>query len=291
MFKVFAFLKRNAALISHDEYRAGHIGYHSGHSRRMKGMRGYCVNVWANADLKQALGPLHGKIVRNEPPGFTEHWDGFPCVHFDSYETWVGSSEPEKTRATAEGLAVDPDRTPDDAPWLFDPVPGTNGQFRSNHVRMDEHVVLPVERPEAKQTKLMQFFRRNPALPEAAFRAGVLTRHAPLAARMKGLNGYIANFRDPDIDAAIRAFYPADDWRFTGEGRAARQAFCGLWDGANELWFDSLDAFRAARTDPDIAPELDALERHLFEAVWYVEVDESVIVMPNRDPAPSFYYR
>ena len=45
------------------------------------------------------------------------------------------------------------------------------------------------------------------------------------------------------------------------------------------------------RTDPAIAPELDALEQHLFEAVWLVEVDESVIVMPNRNPAPEFYYR
>ncbi len=290
MFKVFAFLKRNARL-THDEYRAGHIGYHSGHSRRMKGMRGYCVNVWANRDLKQALGPLHGAITRGEPAGFLDQWDGFPCVHFDSRATWVGSSEPEKTRATADGLVVDPDRTPDDGPHLFDVVPDSGGQFRSNHVRLDEHVMLPVERVEYRQVKLVQFFRRNPAVSEDAFRAGLVTRHGPLAAKMKGLNGYIANFRDRDIDAAISGFYAADDWRFTADGRAARQAFCAQWDGANELWFDSLDAFRAARADPDIAPELDALERHLFEAVWYVEVDESVIVMPNRDPAPEFYYR
>lgn len=290
MFKVFAFLKRNARL-THDEYRAGHIGYHSGHSRRMKGMRGYCVNVWANRDLEQALGPLHGQVVRGAPPGFLDQWDGFPCVHFDSSATWTGSGEPEKTRATAEGLVVDPDRTPDDAPYLFDAVPGTNGQFRSNHVRLDEHVMLAVERVEYKQVKLVQFFRRNPAIAEDAFRAALVTGHGPLAAKMKGLNGYIANLRDRDIDAAIDSFYPADDWRFTAEGRADRQAFCDQWDGANELWFDSLDAFKAARTDPDIAPGLDALERHLFEAVWLVEVDESVIVMPNRDPAPTFYYR
>lgn len=290
MFKVFAFLKRNARL-THDEYRAGHIGYHSGHSRRMKGMRGYCVNVWANRDLKQALGPLHDQIVRGAPAGFLDQWDGFPCVHFDSNATWVGSSEPEKTRATAEGLAIDPDRTPDDGPYLFDEIPDSGGDFRSHHLRMDEHVMLPVERVEYKQTKLVQFFRRNPAVPVDAFRAGVLTRHAPLAAKMKGLNGYIANFRDPDQEAAIRGFYPGGSWRFSAEGRAFSEAFCSLWDGANELWFDSLDAFKAARTAPDIAPELDALERHLFEAVWLVEVDESVIVMPNRDPAPAFYYR
>ncbi len=290
MFKVFAFLKRNARL-THDEYRAGHIGYHSGHSRRMKGMRGYCVNVWSNRDLAGALGPLHARLTRGAPAGFLDQWDGFPCVHFDSAATWLGSGEPERTRATAEGLAVDPDRLPDDGAYLFDAVPGTGGQFRSNHVRLDEYVMLAVERTERKPVKLVQFFRRNPALSEDAFRAGLVTRHGPLAARMKGLNGYIANLRDRDIDAAVTGFYPPDDWRFTAEGRAARQAFCDQWDGANELWVDGLEAFAAARTAPDLAPELDALENHLFDAVWWVEVDESVIVMPNRDPAPAFYYR
>ena len=290
MFKVFAFLKRNARL-THDEYRAGHIGYHSGHSRRMKGMRGYCVNVWSNRNLRQALGPLHDRITRAAPENFLDQWDGFPCVHFDNEATWRGSGEPEKTRAMKGGLAVDPDRLPDDGTWLFDAVEGTKDQFRSNHVRIDEHVMLPVDRVERKQTKLVQFFRRHPAVTEDAFRAGVVTRHGPLAARMKGLNGYIANLRYRDIDAAISGFYPPDDWRFTAEGRAVRQAFCNQWDGTSELWFDSLEDFIAARTDPEIAPELDALEQHLFDSVWWVEVDESVIVMPNRDPAPAFYYR
>jgi len=290
MFKVFAFLKRNTALISHDEYRAGHIGYHSGHSRRLKGLRGYCVNVWSNGDPKQVLGPLHSEIVRGEPAGFTDLWDGFPAVYFDSAAAWAGSSEGEKTRAMAGGLAVDPDRLANDGPWLFDPVPGTT-EFRSHHLRMEEHPMLPVERPEYKVTKLMQFFQRNPALSDAAFRAGVVTRHAPLAARMKGLHGYTVNFRDPDQQAAIHGHFPDGSWHFSDEGKAYTEAFCALWDGANELWFDSLDAFKAARTDPDIAPELAALERYLFDRVWYVEVDESVIVMPNRDPAPSFYYR
>jgi hypothetical protein len=33
------------------------------------------------------------------------------------------------------------------------------------------------------------------------------------------------------------------------------------------------------------------LDRKLFSSVWYIEVDESVIIVPNRDPAPGFYYR
>ncbi|MBI1179316.1 MAG: hypothetical protein GC201_02080 [Alphaproteobacteria bacterium] len=290
MFKVFAFLKRNETL-SHDDYRAGHIGYHSGHSRRMKGMRGYLVNVWANQELADTIGPLHDDIAWNAPPDFTDEWDGFPEVWFDSAETWRGSSEPEPTRAMKGGLAVDPDRTPQDATTLFDPVPGRPGEFRSRHVRVEEHPLVPVERPERKLTKLVQFFRRNPALPDAAFRTALLTGHAALATRLRGLHGYTVNFRDPDEDAAITDFYPADDWRFTDEGRAWRRAFTSLWDGCAELWFDDLDAFAAARADPALAPGLDAMERHLFEAVWWIEVDESVVVMPNRDPAPAFYYR
>ena len=54
MYKVFAFLKRNPNL-THDEYRAGHVGYHCGQSRRLKNIRGYLVNVWANTPLRQQL--------------------------------------------------------------------------------------------------------------------------------------------------------------------------------------------------------------------------------------------
>ena len=36
---------------------------------------------------------------------------------------------------------------------------------------------------------------------------------------------------------------------------------------------------------------LDAIEAEIFRDPWYAEVDESVIVVPNRSPRPSFYYR
>jgi hypothetical protein len=287
VFKVFAFLKRNAALLSHDEYRAGHIGYHSGHSRRMKGMRGYVVNVWSNAHLSGHLDDL----AINPPAEFLDQWDGFPEVWFDSEETWRRSSEPEKTRATAEGLAIDPDRVPDDGPYLFDPVEGSDGGFRSNHLRVDEHVVVPLERPERKLTKLMHFMRRRPSQSDAAFREDVLHRYAPATARMPGLLGLTVNVRDPDIDAAIAGFYPADGWRFSPEGRAFRQAFADQWHASAELWFEDVAGFRRAHADPAVRAPLGALEARLFEAAWWVEVDESVIVMPNRDPAPAFYYR
>ena len=280
MFKMFAFLKRNAAL-SRDEFRAGLIGYHAGHSRRMKGVKGYLVNIQASRALPDAL-------TGNTPPGFTDMWDGAVAMYFDGSDGWRGSREPEATRATAEGLAIDPDRTPTDGPWLFDPQPGRTDRYRSRPVRVEEVPVLPVERPEFKTVKLVQFFRRNPAVPERDWRAGVI-RHAALAAAMPGLNGYTLNFRDLDEDAALRGVYPDDDWRYSDEGRAWRRDFTRQWDGCAELWFDDSAAFAAAHAARD--PELAAMERHLFEAVWWIEVDESVVVMPNRDPAPSFYYR
>ena len=138
---------------------------------------------------------------------------------------------------------------------------------------------------------LNKFFRRNPSLSETDFEEALLGRYAPLTARMAGLHGYTVNFRDPDQESAMRGFFPEEAWGFSDEGRTHRQAFCALWDGAAELFFDSVDAFRAARGDTELHAELSALEGELFEAVWYVEVDENIIVMPNRDPAPEFYYR
>jgi hypothetical protein len=291
VFKVFAFLRRNTELLTHDEYRAGHVGYHCSHSRRLRGIRGYCVNVRSNRDLGQALGPLHDEITREEPSGFAEQWDGFPQVHFDSMDAWHEATRPEPNRVGPEGLADDPDWGLTDGPYLFEPAPGDTGEFRSHHLHMEEHVIVPVERPEHKLVKLIQFFRRHPAIPESAFRTGLLGRYAYLSSRLPGLRGYTVNLRDPDLEAAMRGFFPAKGWGFGAEGRAEREAFCALWDGACELYVDALENFAAARTDPELHPELCALERHLFEAVWYVEVDESVIVMPNRSPAPEFYYR
>lgn len=290
MFKVFAFLKRNTKLLTHDEYRAGHVGYHCCNSRRLKDIRGYFVNVWANGDLRAGLGPLYGEITRNEPEGFLDLWDGFPQVYFDNYQSWTEAGTPEPNRATEDGLTLDPDWSLADGPFLFDVVEGST-EFRSYHTRLHETVVVPPERPEYKLTKLMQFFHRNPAISDDDFRDGLLNRYAQLTARLKGLHGYMVNFRDADINAAISGFYPDEHWNFSDEGTAQRQAFYDLWDGASELHFDSLDAFKDARSDPELHAELLELESKLFDRVWYVEVDENIIVMPNRDPAPDFYYR
>ena len=76
MYKVFAFLKRHPQL-SHDEYRAGHVGYHCGQSRRLKNIRGYHVNIWANAPLAQTLPELVTTCSINPPEDFLDWWDGF----------------------------------------------------------------------------------------------------------------------------------------------------------------------------------------------------------------------
>lgn len=290
MFKVFAFLPRNPSL-THDEYRAGHVGYHCGQSRRLKGIRGYLVNIYANRSLIGALGSLHGQLVRNAPEGFLAHWDGFPEVYFDDQQAWTRAATPEPNRALANGLVEDPDWTLGDGPFLFERVPGSETEFLSHHLHMQEHVVVPVERVEYKQTKLMQFYRRNPELNDADFRARMLEEYAPLTARLRQLMGYIVNFRDPDQEAAMRDFFAKDAWAFSPPGVARRRAFCALWDGASELHFASLHAFSEARQEPALHQALMALEAELFEALWYVEVDENLIVLPNRDPAPDFYYR
>ena len=33
------------------------------------------------------------------------------------------------------------------------------------------------------------------------------------------------------------------------------------------------------------------LQEKLFSSLWYFDVDENLIVLPNRDPSPDYYYR
>jgi len=163
VFKVFAFLKRNTALLSHDEYRAGHVGYHCGQSRRLKNIRGYLVNIWANTSLEEKAGAArYAEMTINEPEGFLDWWDGFPEVYFDDRESWVNALSLEPTRATADGLVVDPDWSLDDGPVLFDPAPGWPGQFKPCHLHMHERILLPVERAEHKGFKAVAFFKTCP---------------------------------------------------------------------------------------------------------------------------------
>ena len=286
MFKVFAFLKRNTSLLTHDEYRAGHVGYHCGQSRRLKNIRGYLVNVWSNTPFADRIGTdLYKQITRNEPRDFLDWWDGFPEVFFDNHEAWLNAMSVEPNRATADGLVVDPDWSLADGPVLFDPVPDRPGEFKPCHLLMHEHILVPVERHERKSFKLMQFFKNHPNINNEQ----VLAEYATEVSKLPGLNGCILNFRDSDQAAAMRGFYGEDTWGLSDEGIAHRARFCAMWDGAIEYHFTHSNDFVAARRT--LHNELSNLESEFFDSVWYVEVDENLIVMPNRNPAPNYYFR
>ncbi len=290
MYKVFAFLKRNPNL-THDEYRAGHVGYHCGQSRRLKNIRGYLVNVWANTPLRAHMGSFIDDITIDEPAGFLDWWDGFPEVFFDDQASWVDARTVEPNRATADGLVIDPDWSLADSPHLFMPAPDNPHQFQAIHLHLLETVVLPVTRQERKTAKIMQFFKRHRQLSEADWSDRLLAEYLPQAKQLRGLNGLICNVRDADQEAALRGFFKDDEWVFKAQATEERRTFCGLWDGALELFFDDIDAFQDARSEEPVAAALSTLERSLFERNWYVEVDENLIVNPNRGPAPDFYYR
>ena len=170
MFKVFAFLRRNTSLLSHDEYRAGHIGYHCCNSRRLKNIRGYLVNIWSNTGIRSKIGKDYQKLTFNEPKGFLDLWDGFPQVYFDDISDWIEAATPEPNRATEEGLSIDPDWSLADGPFLFDPVTDSSTEFKSHHLHMIEEVIKPIERPEYKITKIVQFFKRSEHLNEQEFK-------------------------------------------------------------------------------------------------------------------------
>jgi len=283
MFKLWSFSRRNVAQLEYDAYRAGHVGHHASMLRRLKGLRGYCVDLRADTLLQQRLGPLHQDISFGEPVAFPELWDGLSTLYFDSPERAAQAAVPEPTRATADGLSADADWHCDDGPHLFDAAGW--GMGMPPHRPVEEHVLLPVVRPERKLTKLLQFFRRHPTQPEATFRSVLLDRYARLTASMSVLQGYVVNFEH-------RAQTPASLGLPTAASTAAPSSDgWASWDGVCELYVDSLGDFAIARVDLALHPELCVLERHLFEALWYAEVDENVIVMPNRDPAPDFYYR
>ena len=290
MYKVFAFLKRNPQL-THDEYRAGHVGYHCGQSRRLKNIRGYLVNIWANVPLAQKLGAFANSLQINAPDDFLDYWDGFPQVYFDDHSSWLNARTVEPNRATADGLVHDPDWSLADSPHLFMPAPDDPNQFQANHLHMLETVIVPVIRPEHKIFKLMQFFKRSSDTNASRWQSRLDTQYLPAIAQLKDLRGCILNYRDDDQEAALRGFFADKDWVFSSAAQAARHQFCSYWDGALELYFDSPAAFAAARRDTSAHETLKSLETSLFSRSWFVEVDENLIVNPNRASAPDFYFR
>ena len=87
----------------------------------------------------------------------------------------------------------------------------------------------------------------------------------------------------------MRGFYGDDTWGLSDEGIAHRARFCAMWDGAIEFHFTHSNDFVSARGT--LNDKLTTLESAFFDSVWYVEVDENLVVMPNRTPPPNYYFR
>ncbi len=283
MLKVFGFVRRNQRL-THDEYRAGHVGYHNSFGRRLNNIRGYMLNVRANRALHEVLGEsLMNQLTISEPEAFDSQWDGWGQLLFDSLDDYLAARSPAKDRAGPDGLQIDAN------------VAGVGGDFEhlysgspfQFHVR--EHLCAPVRRPERKLFKLAQFAKRHENLPPELFIAYWTGRYASLVAQAPGLRGMIVNVRT-DVDV-MEGFFAPDSECYSPAGIRRRKTFYNGWDGIAEYWFDRPEDFSRLRTDVKLGAALARLEQSIFQRCFYREVDETVAVMPNRRPAPAFYHR
>ncbi len=282
MLKVFGFTRRHPRL-THDEYRAGHVGYHNSYGRRLNNIRGYLLNVRANRDLADAFGSRGAALTQGAPDGFDGLWDAWGQLMFDSLTDYLAARSPARDHAGPNGLEEDPKvaLVGGDGAHLYG---GSPFQF---HVA--EHVAVPVKRPERKLFKLVQFAKRAPNISAEEFQAYWTGRYATYMNELPGLRGHIINFRT-DLDVMTGFFEPDAD-AFTPEGTAVRERFYDAWDGIAELWFDNPDQVVAGRCDTSLGAHLDALEDNNFANAFYREVDETVAVMPNRKLAPEYYHR
>ena len=107
MLKVFGFVRRNEKL-SHDDYRAAHIGHHNSYGRRLPNIRGYILNVRANQPIEESLGPIASAITRGEPADLDELWDGWGQLMFDNLDDYLSARSPARDRAGPSGLEEDP---------------------------------------------------------------------------------------------------------------------------------------------------------------------------------------
>ncbi len=89
----------------------------------------------------------------------------------------------------------------------------------------------------------------------------------------------------------MTGFFAADAEGFTAQGSAIRETFYAGWDGMTEFWFDDAQQFVDGRSQSLLSAQLQAIEQPLMSAVYYRVVDETVAVLPNRSPAPNYYFR
>ena len=283
MLKVFGFVLRHPSL-THDEYRAGHVGYHNSFGRRLNNIRGYLLNVNANRSLASVASPeLLGTLTMNEPDGFDGQWDGWGQLLFDSIDDYLAARSPACDRAGPDGLEQDQNvaAVGGDFDQLY---AGSPFQFHVN-----EYVVQPVLRPERKVFKLTQFIKRKPSLDPLLFQSYLTGRYARLLCTFPELCGLVVNFRT-DLDV-MTGFFAPDTEGFTQAGTARRELFYSYWDAMIEYWFESPQGWVDGCSNEQVRTHLADLELQLASRSFYREVDETVAVLPKRAPAPEFYFR
>ena len=283
MLKVFGFVRRHPRL-THDEYRTAHVGYHNSFGRRLPNIRGYLLNVGANRGLETVLGDtLLARLTHDEPADFDDLWDGWGQLLFDSLEDYLSARTPSRDRAGPGGLMDDPGvaEVGGDFDYLY---AGSPFQF---HV--EEQVVVPVERPERKLLKLVQFVKRPDDLAPELFRAYLGGRYASLLATSPGICGLVVNHRTP-IDV-MTGFFKPDAEGFTAAGTERRERFLSYWDAMVEIWLSSADGLVQTLGSGQTAEDLSAWQARLAARSFWREVDETVAVLPNRAPPPDFYHR
>ena len=276
MQKIVAFCKRNP-MLSHEEYRAAHAGYHVSASRRLRKIRGYLNHTWSDRDFNRQV----PEATFNEPEGFYELWDGSSEVWWESFDDFF--SRNEKDRAGPDGLEFDTDKLHDSAEErLFGEAP--------HLFAADERVIVPVHRPERYLTKLYQFAKRKHSISQDEFIQRWQSEYAILYRNIPNIFGYTLTSRLENIEV-MRGFYPdkLEKKAYSEEGILTRKYFYSLWDGIGSIWLDNLGDFNRFRLMN--SEVLSSLEKELFDAIWYREIDESMGVLPKRGRTLPYYYR
>ena len=284
MFKVFGFVKKNNNL-SHDEYRAGHVGYHNSFGRRLKNIRGYILNVRSNRDLAKDF--KNSEIIRelslNEPKNFDSQWNGFGQLMFDNYYDYINAKQASLDKAGPEGLELDEmvAKVGDDFNHLYSGSP-----FQFN---VDETIICPVMRPEKKLFKIVQFIKKKNELNPILYSSYLKGKYCSIFSDISGLHGLIINHRT-SFDVMTNFFKP-DAECFSTKGIKRRDRFFNSWDTIIEYWFLNSNDFFKGRFEKKLLSSLKKFEDKYFAKSFYREVDETVAVIPKRNIASEFYHR
>ncbi|EED35787.1 hypothetical protein NOR51B_1734 [Luminiphilus syltensis NOR5-1B] len=267
--------------MSRDDYRAAHIGYHSSCVRRLKGLRGYLVNIRAESSTQDWIADTIAGPMGVERDDVATDWDGLSQLFFDSIADYRAARALVQDRPGPAGLERD-ERLLDlggDEAFLYSTPPLS--------FAVDEHVVLPVRRPEHKVFKLVQLGRKKEGVSDHEFRSAWCTQYADQVRAAPGLLGYTVNF--PQLTDVKTDFYPPGSSVFSPQATERELDFHRRWDGYAELWFTTPEHFVDWRSTMHDA--LRPIEAEWFDHWCYVEVDETVVVLPDRSAAAPFYHR